>query len=112
MDAAGQRIAALARWVDPATALADLPAGARLDDVLDALAVTWSAARLPSHTTTGATCSIAHGSISSPSGGGGNVASVIAVRARGASALARTPYLPQPCATVNVSAAMPPFAAE
>ena len=42
---AGQRIAALARWVDPATALADLPAGARLDDVLDALAVTWSAAR-------------------------------------------------------------------
>jgi predicted RNase H-like nuclease len=42
---AGQRISALARWVDPATALADIPAGARLDDVLDALAVTWSAAR-------------------------------------------------------------------
>lgn len=42
---AGQRIAALARWVDPATALADLPAGARLDDVLDALAAAWSAAR-------------------------------------------------------------------
>jgi predicted RNase H-like nuclease len=42
---AGQRIAALARWVDPATALSDLPAGARLDDVLDALAVAWSAAR-------------------------------------------------------------------
>ena len=36
---AGQRIAALARWVDPAVALGDLPAGARLDDVLDALAV-------------------------------------------------------------------------
>ncbi|GAA4673130.1 DUF429 domain-containing protein [Pseudonocardia yuanmonensis] len=42
---AGQRIAALARWVDPARALADLPAGARLDDCLDALAATWSAAR-------------------------------------------------------------------
>jgi len=42
---AGQRIAALARWIDPATALGDLPAGARLDDVLDALAVAWSAAR-------------------------------------------------------------------
>jgi predicted RNase H-like nuclease len=42
---AGQRIAALARWVDPAAALGDLPAGARLDDVLDALAVVWSAAR-------------------------------------------------------------------
>jgi predicted RNase H-like nuclease len=42
---AGQRIAALARYVDPAVALADLPAGARLDDVLDALAAAWSAAR-------------------------------------------------------------------
>lgn len=42
---AGQRIAALARWVDPARALADLPGGARLDDVLDALAASWSAAR-------------------------------------------------------------------
>lgn len=42
---AGQRIAALARWVDPAAALADLPARARLDDVLDALATSWSAAR-------------------------------------------------------------------
>lgn len=42
---AGQRIAALARWVDPAVALGDLPQGARLDDVLDALAVAWSAAR-------------------------------------------------------------------
>ena len=42
---AGQRIAALARWLDPAAALGDLPAGARLDDVLDALAVAWSAAR-------------------------------------------------------------------
>jgi predicted RNase H-like nuclease len=42
---AGQRIAALSRWVDPAAALGDLPAGARLDDVLDALAAAWSAAR-------------------------------------------------------------------
>lgn len=42
---AGQRISALARWVDPAVALADLPDGARLDDVLDALAASWSAAR-------------------------------------------------------------------
>ena len=42
---AGQRIAALARWVDPAVALADLPTGTRLDDALDALAITWSAAR-------------------------------------------------------------------
>lgn len=42
---AGQRIAALARWVDPAVALADLPTGTRLDDVLDALAAAWSARR-------------------------------------------------------------------
>jgi predicted RNase H-like nuclease len=31
--------------VDPAVALGDLPPGARLDDVLDALAVAWSARR-------------------------------------------------------------------
>ena len=42
---AGQRIAALAGWVSPALALADLPAGARLDDALDALAAAWSARR-------------------------------------------------------------------
>jgi predicted RNase H-like nuclease len=42
---AGQRIAALAGWLDPAVALADLPTGARLDDVLDALAAAWSATR-------------------------------------------------------------------
>lgn len=42
---AGQRIAALARWLDVPAALADLPAGARLDDVLDALAAAWSAQR-------------------------------------------------------------------
>ncbi|TCK20981.1 DUF429 domain-containing protein [Pseudonocardia endophytica] len=43
---AGQRIAALARWLDPAALLTDLPArGTRLDDALDALATAWSAAR-------------------------------------------------------------------
>jgi predicted RNase H-like nuclease len=42
---AGQRIAALGRWLDVAAALGDLPAGARLDDVLDALAAAWSAQR-------------------------------------------------------------------
>lgn len=42
---AGQRIAALGRWLDVASALGELPAGARLDDVLDALAAAWSAAR-------------------------------------------------------------------
>jgi predicted RNase H-like nuclease len=42
---AGQRIAALARFIDPAVALGDLPTGARLDDVLDALAAAWSAMR-------------------------------------------------------------------
>jgi predicted RNase H-like nuclease len=42
---AGQRIAALGRWLDVARALGDLPAGARLDDVLDALAAAWSAHR-------------------------------------------------------------------
>ncbi len=42
---AGQRIAALASWLDVPAALAELPTGARLDDVLDALACAWSAAR-------------------------------------------------------------------
>lgn len=42
---AGQRIAALGRRLDVAAALGDLPAGARLDDVLDALAAAWSARR-------------------------------------------------------------------
>jgi predicted RNase H-like nuclease len=42
---AGQRIAALAGWIDPGAALADLPDGVGLDDVLDALAAAWSAAR-------------------------------------------------------------------
>ncbi|GAA1860571.1 DUF429 domain-containing protein [Pseudonocardia ailaonensis] len=47
---AGQRIAALSGWVPLDRALADLPAGARLDDCLDALAATWSAARFASGT--------------------------------------------------------------
>jgi predicted RNase H-like nuclease len=42
---AGQRIGALAGWLPPTLALADLPAGARLDDALDALAACWSAER-------------------------------------------------------------------
>lgn len=43
---AGQRVAALARWLDPGALLADLPPrGTRLDDVLDALATAWSAER-------------------------------------------------------------------
>jgi predicted RNase H-like nuclease len=41
----GQRIAALARWIDIGPALADLPAGAALNDLLDALAVAWTAER-------------------------------------------------------------------
>jgi predicted RNase H-like nuclease len=43
---AGQRIAALAGWVDPACSLGELPAAARLDDVLDALATAWTAERV------------------------------------------------------------------
>jgi predicted RNase H-like nuclease len=42
---AGQRIAALGRWLDVGAALGDLPGGVGLDDVLDALAVAWSAQR-------------------------------------------------------------------
>jgi predicted RNase H-like nuclease len=47
---AGQRIAALARWLDVGKALGDLPSGARLDDVLDALAAAWSAQRFAAGT--------------------------------------------------------------
>ncbi|MEV1291899.1 DUF429 domain-containing protein [Pseudonocardia sp. NPDC049635] len=43
---AGQRIAALAGWIDPARLLGDLPGAARLDDVLDALACAWTAERV------------------------------------------------------------------
>lgn len=43
---AGQRIAALTGWADPAALLADLPSGGRLDDVLDALACAWTAERV------------------------------------------------------------------
>lgn len=42
----GPRLAALTSWLsDPAGAIAARPAGARLDDALDALAASWSAAR-------------------------------------------------------------------
>lgn len=43
---AGQRIAALSGWIDPAGPLGDLPSAARLDDVLDALACAWTAERV------------------------------------------------------------------
>lgn len=43
---AGQRIAALSGWVGPAELFGDLPAAARLDDVLDALAAAWTAERV------------------------------------------------------------------
>lgn len=43
---AGQRIAALSGWVDPAELFGDLPAAARLDDALDALAAAWTAERV------------------------------------------------------------------
>lgn len=43
---AGQRIAALSGWCCPAAALGDLPSGARLDDVLDALVAAWTAERV------------------------------------------------------------------
>lgn len=43
---AGQRVAALSGWLDPAAMLGDLPAAARLDDVLDALAAAWTAERV------------------------------------------------------------------
>ena len=47
---AGQRIAALAGWVDLVPPLGDLPDGVRLDDVLDALATSWTAERVASGT--------------------------------------------------------------
>lgn len=42
---AGQRIRALNPWVDVGRALSTVPAGARLDDALDALVAAWSARR-------------------------------------------------------------------
>ncbi len=42
---AGQRISALASWLDITDALADVPAGPGLDDCLDACAAAWSATR-------------------------------------------------------------------
>jgi predicted RNase H-like nuclease len=47
---AGQRIAALAGWVDPARLLRDLPVATGLDDVLDALATAWTGERVASGT--------------------------------------------------------------
>lgn len=41
----GRRLAALGTWVSPSV-FADLPAGARLDDCLDALACAWTAERV------------------------------------------------------------------
>jgi predicted RNase H-like nuclease len=41
----GQRLAALASWVDVPAALAAVPDGPAIDDALDALACTWTAAR-------------------------------------------------------------------
>lgn len=41
----GQRLRALARWLDADSALADVPQGPGLDDALDALVAAWTAAR-------------------------------------------------------------------
>src|SRR5262249_26004687 len=65
---------------------------------------------LARYVTNGATCSGASWS-TAPSGASPMRSLVIAVRARGQIALARTPYLAQLRAVVTVSAAMPAFAA-
>src|SRR6516165_2866034 len=62
------------------------------------------------YTTSGATCSAASGSTASP-GGAPIRSAVMAVRARGQMALARTPYRPQLRAVVTVSVAIPALAA-
>jgi hypothetical protein len=69
-----------------------------------------SPAGLARYTTSGATCSGASGSTES-AGGGPISPAVIAVRARGQIALARTPYRAQLRAVVTVSAAIPALAA-
>jgi hypothetical protein len=69
-----------------------------------------SPAGLARYTTSGATCSGASGS-TEPAGGGPISPAVIAVRARGQIALARTPYRAQLRAVVTVSAAIPALAA-
>jgi hypothetical protein len=69
-----------------------------------------SPAGLARYTTSGATCSGASGS-TAPGGGGPISPAVIAVRARGQIALARTPYRAQLRAVVTVSAAIPALAA-
>ena len=71
--------------------------------------MTCSAAGDANHVTSGATCSGASGS-ASPSLAP-KTPSVMRVRARGAMALARTPYLAHPNAVDWVSAMMPAFAA-
>ena len=85
------------------------PDSRRLHDRGDAavhhedLAVDPAAAGLARYTTNGATCSGASGS-TAPSGAAPIRSAVMAVRARGQMALARTPYLPQLRAVVTVSA--------
>ena len=69
-----------------------------------------SAAGLARYTTSGATCSGASGS-TAPAGAGPISSAVMAVRARGQIALARTPYREHERAVVTVSAAMPALAA-
>jgi len=70
-----------------------------------------SPAGLARCTTRGATCSGASGSTAPSAGGGPISAAVIAVRARGQIALARTPYRAQLRAVATVSAAIPALAA-
>jgi hypothetical protein len=71
-----------------------------------------SPAGLARCTTSGATCSGASGSTPSAEAGAGPIsAKVIAVRARGQIALARTPYRAQLRAVATVSAAIPALAA-
>ena len=70
-----------------------------------------SPAGLARYTTSGATCSGASGSTAPSAGGGPIRPAVIAVRARGQIALARTPYRAQLRAVATVSAAIPALAA-
>ena len=69
-----------------------------------------SAAGPARYTTSGATCSGASGS-TAPDGAGPISSAVMAVRARGQMALARTPYRAHERAVTTVSAAMPALAA-
>lgn len=69
-----------------------------------------SPAGLARYTTSGATCSGASGS-TEPAGGAPISSAVMAVRARGQIALARTPYRTQLRAVATVRAAIPALAA-